>query len=77
MAATQDVLADLAREKVSGVLAVPVSFVSDHLETLQEIDIAYKELASGLGIQEFRRVVALNLYPRFIQALANIVLNSF
>jgi ferrochelatase len=74
--ATKDVLVDLAEEEVSGVLAVPVSFVSDHIETLQEMDIAYKELAAGLGIPEFRRVAALNLYPRFIQALANIVLNS-
>ena len=34
-------------------------------------------LAADLGIREFRRVAALNLYPKFIKALADIVLNAF
>lgn len=73
---TVDVLANLAKSGVSKVLVVPVSFVSDHIETLQEIDIAYAKLAAGLGITEFRRVKALNLYPQFIEALAAIVLKD-
>jgi protoporphyrin/coproporphyrin ferrochelatase len=71
---TVDVLAGLAKSGVSKVLVVPVSFVSDHIETLQEIDMAYKKIATDLGITEFRRVKALNLYPRFIEALASIIL---
>jgi protoporphyrin/coproporphyrin ferrochelatase len=74
--ATKDVLADFARNGVAGVLAVPISFVSDHIETLQEIDIRYKKLAVDLGIREFHRVAALNLCPTFIQALATIALNE-
>jgi len=73
---TADVLASLAKSGVGKVLVVPVSFVSDHIETLQEIDIAYKKIASRLGIAEFRRVKALNLHPKFIEALAAIVLKN-
>jgi ferrochelatase len=70
---TKDVLADMGRNGSSGVLVVPVSFVSDHIETLQEIDIQYKSLATQSGIKEFRRAPSLNLYPKFIDALANLV----
>ena len=59
------------------VLAVPISFVSDHIETLQEIDILYKQLAGKVGIKELRRVESLNLYPKFIDALADIALHAF
>ncbi len=72
--ATRDVLAELGRKGTASVLVVPVSFVSDHIETLQEIDIAYREIALNAGITEFRRVPALNVDPRFINALADWVL---
>ncbi len=74
--ATNDVLADLGRKGKTRVLVIPVSFVSDHIETLQEIDIAYKELALQSGIREFQRSEAPNLHPRFIDALAQIVLKA-
>jgi protoporphyrin/coproporphyrin ferrochelatase len=74
--ATKDVLTKLAKDGLNDVLAVPISFVSDHLETLQEMDIQYKKLAADLGIRQFHRAAALNLYPKFIQALANITLNA-
>jgi protoporphyrin/coproporphyrin ferrochelatase len=74
---TKDVLIEMGRKKTGKVLAVPVSFVSDHIETLQELDIAYRELAGQSGIGEFRRADSLNLYPRFIDALANIVCRTF
>jgi len=70
---TREVLARLGREGKTRVLAVPVSFVSDHIETLQEIDIEYRELAERSGIREFRRAASLNLYPKFIAALAEVV----
>lgn len=70
---TPKVLADLAGSGVRHILTVPVSFVSDHIETLQEIDIEYKKLAASLGIAEFRRAEALNASPQFIAALACIV----
>ena len=70
---TREILARLGREGKTRVLAVPVSFVSDHIETLQEIDIEYRELAEKSGIREFRRAASLNLHPKFIAALAAVV----
>jgi len=58
------------------VLAIPVSFVSDHIETLQEIDIVYRRIAAQAGITEFRRVPSLNLQPKFIGTLANLVMKD-
>ena len=48
-------------------MVVPVSFVSEHIETLEEIDMEYRELAVKAGIQEWRRVPALNTDLGFIQ----------
>jgi protoporphyrin/coproporphyrin ferrochelatase len=70
---TRDVLVQLGREGDTRVLVVPISFVSDHIETLQEIDIRYKELAIQSGIREFRRAASLNVNPKFIAALASLV----
>jgi len=63
----------LAREGVKSVLVVPLSFVSDHIETLHELDIETRDLAHRLGIREFRRAPALNTRPAFIRALAELV----
>jgi ferrochelatase len=52
---------------------VPLSFVSDHIETLHEIDIEYREEAHKLGITDFRRMESLNSSPTFIQCLADLV----
>ncbi len=75
--ATDDVLADFGRRRIGRVLAVPISFVSDHIETLQEIDILYRQLAADVGIGEFQRAASLNLYPKFIEALAQITMRAF
>lgn len=72
---TPDMLEKLAGEGCENVLMVPISFVSDHVETLYEIDIQYKEVAQGLGI-ELKRVESLNTKPAFIAALKNLVLDS-
>jgi protoporphyrin/coproporphyrin ferrochelatase len=74
--ATKDLLTKLAKDGIANILAVPISFVSDHLETLQEMDIQYKNLSVDLDIRQFHRAAALNLYPKFIQALAAITLNA-
>jgi ferrochelatase len=73
---TEELLGDLARRGVTTLLVVPVSFVSDHLETLYEIDLLYKEMARELGIVEFYRAPSLNAAPRFIEALKTIVLEA-
>ena len=55
------------------VLVAPISFVSDHVETLHEIDIEHREQARGLGIEDYRMMPGLNDQPRFIEALAKLV----
>ena len=53
---------------------VPIAFVSDHSETLVELDIEFKELAEKLNIEKYYRVPSLNIDGTFIHALKNIIL---
>jgi ferrochelatase len=73
---TDDALQELAEQGVKDLVVVPISFVSEHIETLEEIDIEYRELAEAAGIEHFYRVPALNTHPRFIQELAALVMDS-
>jgi len=72
---TEDKLEELASEGIKNVLVVPISFVSDHIETLYEIDILYKNMAQELGIT-LKRVNSLNIHPVFIKALADMVIQN-
>lgn len=67
-------LEDLAASGTRAVLVVPVSFVTDHIETLHEIDIEARETALRLGIRNFEVMPALNDSLVFIRALAELVL---
>lgn len=67
---------ELGANGVNSLLAVPVSFVSEHIETLEEIDMEYRELAHESGIQNWGRVPALNTNPTFIDDLAEAVLEA-
>ncbi len=69
---TADVLTKLAQQGKREVVIVPVSFVSDHIETLYDIDIVLREKARELGIG-LKRAEALNDSPTFIKALAQAV----
>jgi ferrochelatase len=71
--ATQDVIARLAKDEVKQVVAVPIAFVSDHVETLFEIRLLFGEQAARLGIPHFAAADGLNDHPDFIRALAGIV----
>ncbi|MBP1727862.1 MAG: hemH [Deltaproteobacteria bacterium] len=73
---TDDMLKKLAGSGVKNLLVVPLSFVSDHIETLHEIDIEYSKKAWELGIAKFARMPSLNSSPRFIEALAALVLQG-
>jgi ferrochelatase len=68
-----ETIARLAAEGRRHVLVVPISFVSDHVETLHEIDIEHREQAHRSGISDYRMVPGLNDSPSFIQALAALV----
>jgi len=70
---TDETIRKLAREGASQLLLVPVSFVSEHIETLYELDILYRHVAEEVGIADYRRVPALNCRPDFIAALASLV----
>ncbi len=73
---TEDALQALGAQGVKDLVVVPISFVSEHIETLQEIDIEYREIAEESGIHNFRRVPAPNTHPVFIKALADLVLDA-
>ena len=73
---TEDAIRDLAEKGVQDLVVVPLSFVSEHIETLQEIDMEYREVAEEAGIERFSRVPALNTHPVFINDLANMVINA-
>jgi ferrochelatase len=70
---TDDMLKELATTGCRNLLVVPLSFVSDHIETLHEIDIEYAEEARKLGISDFRRTESLNTSTTFINCLADLV----
>jgi len=73
---TVDEVTRLAREGVRTLVVVPVSFVSDHVETLHELDIRLASHGRSAGIQSFLRAPALNDSPTFIDALKDIVLKA-
>lgn len=72
---TPDMIRELSGHGVREILMVPISFVSDHVETLYEIDIQYRELAAIHGVR-LERTAALNAHPRFIAGLAELVLDA-
>jgi protoporphyrin/coproporphyrin ferrochelatase len=61
---------------VKRVCVVPISFVSDHVETLAEIDHEARELAQCIGIEQFEMARGLNDSPAFIAALAELVTDA-
>ena len=70
---TDEKIRELGREGVKELLVVPLSFVSDHIETLYEVDILFKNMAIEAGITDYRRPAALNAHPLFVEALARLV----
>ena len=64
---------ELGADGVKRVCVVPISFVSDHVETLGEINHEGRELAEAAGIEQFEMAAGLNSSPLFIAALAQLV----
>jgi protoporphyrin/coproporphyrin ferrochelatase len=69
---TEAAISAAARESI-GVIVAPIAFVSDHIETLVELDIEYAQLAKRKGVPFYLRAPALGVAPRFIDALADLV----
>ena len=68
-----DTIDRLAAEHVTHVIVVPIAFVSDHSETLYEINMEVRHRAKRAGIQHYDMSPALNTNPLFIRALAELV----
>ena len=58
------------------IVLVPVAFVSEHSETLVELDIEYKELADKNGCTNYSRVPALGTNEKFIKSMSNLIINK-
>jgi ferrochelatase len=72
---TPEMLDQLAAEGCRNILMVPISFVSDHVETLYEINMLYRDMAREKGM-DCRPCESLNTNPLFIQALKELVLQK-
>jgi len=70
---TEEMVIKLGKEGCTSLLMVPISFVSDHIETLEEIDVEYRDLALANGIENFKRAPSLNDHDDFLQGLADLV----
>jgi len=63
----------LIRSGRNNLLIVPIAFVTEHIETLHEINIELREKAEGWGLGQMRVMPALNDHPSFIQCLSDLV----
>ena len=69
---TDDLLRELGVSGARGACVVPVAFVTEHVETLNEIDIQYREIAREAHIPEFDRACAVRCHPAYIRCLADL-----
>ena len=73
---TDEVIKNLANKGIENLAVIPVSFVSEHSETLYELDYQYGNLAKEVGIKSYIRIPTLKDNPIFIQALKELVENN-
>jgi ferrochelatase len=73
--ATDDEIRSAGRDGV-GLVVLPIAFVSEHSETLVELDIEYRELAHSVGVPGYWRVPAAGTHPAFVAGLGRTVLAS-
>jgi ferrochelatase len=66
----------MAHNGIKRMLVIPISFLTEHIETLHEINVEAREEAESLGVTDFRMMPALNDSPVLIRALADLVLRS-
>src|SRR5271163_5298332 len=66
----------LAKSGVKRMLVIPIAFLTEHIETLHEINIEAREQAKHLGVRDFYLMPALNDSPLLIRALADLVLRA-
>ncbi len=71
---TEDTIKKLAEKNKKNLLVIPISFVSDHIETLFELDIEYREIAEDNHIENYRVMKGLNDSMKYIEALKELVI---
>jgi protoporphyrin/coproporphyrin ferrochelatase len=72
---TEDIIIENSKAGKHIVL-VPIAFVSEHSETLVELDIEYKELAAANGCKNYTRVPALGINNDFIKAMSELIIKK-
>jgi ferrochelatase len=70
---TEDMVLELGKKRGGHLLMVPISFTSDHLETLYEMDILYREKALVQGFTSYDRVLPGNSDPAFTESLYRVL----
>ena len=73
---TEETVMRLGKEGVEKLCVSPIAFVTDHIETLFELDQELAEEAAAVGIKEYKRVPGLNSYPTFIEALTDLAIGQ-
>ena len=72
---TEDIIVENSR-KGKHLVIVPIAFVSEHSETLVELDIEYAKLAKKNGCKNYTRVEALGINEYFIESLSDLILHK-
>ena len=73
---TGEMIKKLGEKGIENLLVIPISFVSDHIETLYELDIEYRKIAEENNIKNYRVMTGLNNSKYFISQLHNLVLQE-
>jgi len=73
---TGETIRRLAADRGKHLLVVPISFVSDHIETLFELDVEYRQVAKAAGIENYHVMTGLNDSGTFVAALKDIVMKT-
>jgi len=73
---TDEMIIELAKKGIKKLAVIPVAFVSEHSETLYELDIEYGKLAKEHGIEDYKRIPTLQTHPTFIEALKELVIKN-
>lgn len=72
---TEHLIKELSKQD-ENIIVVPIAFVSEHSETLVELDIEYKQIAKDFGAKSYHRIPAPSTNTDFIQSLAQLILST-
>ncbi len=70
---TEEKIKEIAKQNPKHLIIVPFGFVSDHLETIYEIDVYYKNISKESGIPNFYRIKTPNDNPTFVEGISKII----